>query len=474
MDIKEKFIFFVKKYNLFSAGQKILLGVSGGPDSLAMLHLFCKLKEEWDIKIAVAHLNHSLRKEADEEALFVEEKAKKYGIPFYIKKLKKDELQENSSSVEAAARKYRLDFFKKIIKNNNYHMLSLAHQKNDQVETVLLNFFRGTGLRGLSGISPQSRINGINIIHPLLGISRKEILFYCQKQNLNPKFDKSNEENIYSRNVIRNQILPTIKEKINPSVDDVICRNSALIKKEDQFLNKISDEMYIKSIKKKNKKEIVFDLDELLTNDQVIVWRIIRRAYKILNNDLVDLYYDHVVEVYSLIKEKKTGKSLDLPFDIKVMISYNKVIFSKNSDSKNAGDNKFEFKLKIPGKIKLNELQSIKAEFVDKEEVEFGQNKKICFCDFEKIKSPLYVRSRKNGDKFTPLGMEGSKKIKDFFIDEKVEKRNRDQIPIVADSGDNIVWIAGFRTSENVRINKNTIKVLKLKLINKEEKNGEE
>ncbi|RCW41163.1 MULTISPECIES: tRNA lysidine(34) synthetase TilS [unclassified Halanaerobium] len=473
MNIKEKFIFFVKKYNLVSSGQKILLGVSGGPDSLAMLHLFCELKEDWDIEIAVAHINHSLRKESDKEALFVEEKAKKYGIPFYIKKLKKGNLQKNSNSVEAAARKCRLEFFNEIIENNDYHILSLAHQKNDQVETVLFNFFRGTGLRGLSGISPQSRINGINIIHPLLEISRKEILLYCQKQNLNPKFDKSNEKNIYTRNVIRNQIIPIIKEKINPSVDDVICRNSALIKKEDQFLNQISDEMYIKSIKKKNKKEIVLDLDELLLNDQVIVWRIIRKAYKVLNNNLDDLYYDHVMEVYSLIKEKKTGKSLDLPFDIKVMISYNKVIFRKNLDSINPEDNKFKFKFKLLGEVRLNELQSIKAEFVDKEEVEFSRDKKICFCDFEKIKSPLYVRSRKDGDKFVPLGMEGSKKIKDFFIDEKVDKRNRDQIPIVADSEDNIVWVAGFRVSEKVRIDKNTTKVLKLKLINEGDKNAE-
>lgn len=464
MNVEEKFIEFVQSNDLLENAENILLGVSGGPDSLVMLELFFKYKKYFGINIAAAHLDHLFREESTSEADFVEKKAKSMGIDFHRKTLDVPKIVEKEKmSAESAARRERFKFFKDICLKFDYDLLALAHHRDDQVETVLLNIFRGSGLRGLCGIEKRLSLNGLEIIHPLLNLSKREIIEYCREHKLEPRIDKTNKENIYSRNIIRNKILPIIEEEINPSVRKVIARNADLIAEEEDFLDKSAENKFLRALVSSNEISLKLDLNILKEYDKVILRRVLRKAYQKLNNSLDDLYLDHILELEKLLSDTSTGRGIDLPADIKVYINYNELIFYKNDSLKEEG-----IKEKI--KLNLNKKQyfdygfTIVTDTAKAEEIEFSLDNNTAVLDLDKLILPLYFRSRRPGDSFVPLGMNGEKKIKDFLIDEKVSRFERDSIPIIIDAEDNIVWLAGFRISENYKVTDNTDKVLTIKI----------
>src|SRR6056297_3490586 len=228
--MKSRFKDFIEKNNLLNNCKSLLIAVSGGPDSLAMLNLFYKLSDDFEIKIAAAHLDHMFREESSAESDFVEKFARDKGIEFFRKSENLPELiKKQNISAEAAARKVRFNFFREIMNKYNYDLLALAHHRDDQAETVLLNLFRGTGLQGLSGIQPKAKLEGLKIIHPMLCFNKEKILDYCKEQELKPRFDSSNTKNIYSRNIIRNEIFPIVENSINDRAREVIARSSNII-----------------------------------------------------------------------------------------------------------------------------------------------------------------------------------------------------------------------------------------------------
>jgi tRNA(Ile)-lysidine synthase len=465
LNLEEKFIEFVQSNDLLKNTESILLGVSGGPDSLVMLELFFKFKNYFGINIAAAHLDHLFRVESTSEADFVEEKAKNMGLEFYRKKVDVPKIvEEEKMSAESAARRERFKFFREIYFKFGFDLLALAHHRDDQVETILLNIFRGSGLRGLSGIEKRLSLNDMEIIHPLLNLSKKEIIKYCSDHQLKPRIDKSNKENIYSRNIIRNKILPIVEEEINPSVRKVIARNADLIAEEENFLDKSAEKKFLKALISSNNKILKLDLNIIKKYDNVILRRILRKAYQQLNNSLDDLYLDHILELEKLLSNTSTGRGIDLPGDIKVIINYQELVFSKKGMIE-------EDLIKEKIKLNLNTKQyydygfTITTSVAEAEDIEFNLDNNTAVLDLDKLNLPLYFRSRKPGDSFVPLGMKGEKKIKDFLIDEKVPRYNRDSIPIIVDSEDNIVWLAGFRISENYKVTDNTNQVLVIKIL---------
>ncbi|ADO77857.1 tRNA lysidine(34) synthetase TilS [Halanaerobium praevalens] len=461
--MKARFKEFIQKNNLLLNSSRILLAVSGGPDSLAMLDLFDKLKEELKIEIAVAHLDHMFRKESKSEADFIERFAKKRGIQFFSKRVNLPQIiKTNKVSAEAAARQERFTFFKNIIAKENFDLLALAHHKGDQAETVLLNLFRGCGLKGLGGIELQAKFKELELIHPMLIFTKKEILAYCQQQKLSPSFDSSNQENIYSRNIIRNEILPLIEKKINPKVKEVIAKNSKLIASEAEFLEKLAKKKYKELLVKEKSTKIIIDFNSLLALDQVIQRRIYRQIYKRLNNNLDDLYLEHIFEIEKLIADKKTGRGVDIASGIRVEISYSNLIFSKGSQSKQKLENKI--KINLGQKIKINKKYSLKAKVVNEKDFAFVSDPKRAAFDYEKIDGPLFIRNRKAGDKLRPLGMKGQKKIKDILIDAKVPKYQRDQVPVIVDGNDNLLWLAPYKLSDKFKVTVKTDKILILEL----------
>lgn len=470
--LKNKFKHFIQQNKLLDNCEKLLLGVSGGPDSLAMLHLFFELREELGIEIAVAHLNHMFRSESDAEADFVKNYAKKLGISFYKKKVNLPKLiKKNKLSPEAAARQERFNFFKQIMSENNFEKLALGHHRDDQVETILLNLFRGSGLKGLSGIQKSLNYDKIKIIHPLLNFSKKELILYCRQNNLRARFDSSNKKNIYSRNIIRNKILPIVEKEINPGVRKVIEKNSEIISAENKFLEKLARQKYKKILITEKQNKIVIDFIKFKELDQVLQRRIYRHIYYKFNHDLENLYLDHIHEIEKLINDQQTGRGIDITAGIRVEISYSKLFFLKNKNLKTKKTKKT--KINLNSKLKINDDYNLIAKIKKKNNFSFNCDNYRAAFDFEKLKLPLSFRSREDGDKLIPLGMTGHKKVKDILIDLKIPRHQRNKVPVIVDAEDNIIWLAPYKLSAEFKITKKTKKILILKLKStKEDFNG--
>lgn len=471
--MENRFLNFISQNNLLSGSKKILLGVSGGPDSLTMLDLFNKLKVKLGIKIAAAHLDHNFRKESQAEAEFVKKLTLKLNIDFYSKSVNLPQIiKRKKNSPEAEARYQRFNFFEKIIKNNDFDCLALAHHSDDQAETVLLNLFRGSGLTGLTGIQPQSEYKALKIIHPLLDFSKEEILNYSRKNKLEAKFDSSNQKNIYSRNIIRNKIFPIIENEINENVKEVINRNSSLIKTEDDYLKEVALKNYKEILCSEKTNKITINFAEFKKINQVLQRRIYRHIYNQLNNDLNDFYLEHILEIEKLITDDKTGRGVDLAGDLRVEISYDKLIFLKKDLAKELSLEKKQ--LRTVGRTQINKKYFIESKIIKRKDFNFSNDPYQAAFDYQKIKFPLFIRQRKAGDKFIPLGMKGHKKVKDILIDKKVPRYQREQIPLVIDSEDEIIWLAPYRLAADFKITEKTEKILILKLNQLEDNNGTE
>ncbi len=459
-----KFKNYINKEKLVEKQDRLLLGISGGPDSLTMFDLFCRIKDEFSLEIQVFHLDHCFRKEAEQEAEFVAELCRERAVKAIIKKYNIPELIEKEGfSPEEAARKVRLQFMFQIIEKEKLDKIALAHNKDDLVETVFLHMFRGTALSGLTGIDPVSRIKGKKIIHPLLEISRSEIEKYCQYRNLKPIRDKSNKETIYTRNKIRHNIIPLIEKQINPGLKDNIFQMAKILREEDRYLEKEADreKKNIQIMKDENKIEL--SLPELKKLSPVIRRRIIKQVIFEIKNSPKDIYYHHYQAVEDLILNSDTGKKLDFIENISIIKLYEKIIIMKGTIDKYKED--YCYQLTIPCSIKLPDDKSIKVEYVDKENLKDQfKDPTVCFCDVSKVSLPLKVRNRNKGDRFQPLGMEGSKKIKDFFIDKKIPFYKRENIPLIVDNKNRIVWIAGLRMDDRFKITDTTNEIIKLKL----------
>jgi len=240
--MKQKILETIKKYNLIEAGDKIVIGVSGGPDSICLLHILNELKNELNFEIVVAHINHMIRKEADIETEYVKNFCDRLKIECYIKRIDVVKIANNlKRGTEETGRQIRYEFFEEVFKKTNSNKIATAHNNNDKVETILMNILRGSGSSGLKGIEP---IREEKFIRPLIETSRDEIEEYCKLNKLNPKIDKSNSENIYTRNKIRNIVIPYIKKEFNPNIIKTINRLSNVATEENEYLEKITEETF--------------------------------------------------------------------------------------------------------------------------------------------------------------------------------------------------------------------------------------
>ena len=240
--MKDKILQTIKKYNLIEKGDSIVIGVSGGPDSICLLNILNELKEELNFKIYVAHINHLIRKEADEETEYVKSLCKNIGVECFTKKIDVVKIaKESKMGTEEAGRKIRYDFFEKVLKNTDSNKIATAHNNNDKVETIIMNILRGSGISGLKGIEA---IRDQKYIRPLINTDRESIEKYCEENNLEPKIDETNKENIYTRNKVRNVVIPYIKKEFNQNIIKTINRLSIVATEENDYLMKITKQEY--------------------------------------------------------------------------------------------------------------------------------------------------------------------------------------------------------------------------------------
>lgn len=461
----KKVMSYIKDNNLIKSGDKVLVALSGGPDSVCLLNILYNLKAELNIEIGAAHLNHLLRdKDAFEDEEYVKTLCKSLDIPCFVKRVDINKYSKDKKmSSEMAGRDARYNFFDDIVKDEGYTKIATAHNANDQAETILFRLMRGSGIEGLCGI----KVRRDKIIRPILCLSRKEVEEYIEINNLKPRIDKTNFEKIYNRNKIRLDIIPYIKENFNEDIIQTLNRMSVLLQKDNEFIENSARSFYEKHCIEQSDYFII--KKEMFDNKEAVVTRVIRYALTNFSKTHYDFEMKHIYEICNLAKNN-SGKAIDLPNKIYAENIYGDIYIKERININN-----IDVKQEIV--VNKNEINGKKI-FFDNENIEFSvlkndsnldlnQNNFIKYFDFDKINDSISLRKRKNGDKIIPLGMKGSKKIKDLFIDMKVPKEERDCIPLLC-FDENISWIVGIRVSEEYKITNKTKNILRVIVERKE------
>lgn len=430
---------FIEEQKLFQPEQKVLLAISGGIDSMAMVHLF----QQANFNFSIAHCNFQLRgKDSDEDQLLVEEMANSYLSPFYLKSFETEEYaKKHGISIQMSARYLRRSWFDELVKNEGFDVIATAHHLNDSLETVLFNLAKGTGISGLKGILPKKE----KYIRPMMFASREMILKFVQANNIIWREDISNSSIKYHRNLLRLKVVPELK-KINPNLEETFSQSLEKIaaseriyrrvinRQKELLLEKTGEGVRIEKDRLKSIEEVRIILFEIL-EEYGFNYHQVKDILLVLNRQPGKSFYSHRYQLvvdrqYLFISKIKKDKKCE-------------VFIEHNTEKIDVFNNQLTF------------------EKVDTENVIFNKNKNIVFLDFEKLEFPLTIRKWKHGDRFQPLGMKHKKKLSDFMIDEKIPLNLKEQV-LALISGDNLVWIIGHRIDDRYKITRQTRKAYKI------------
>ena len=435
-----KFRNFVNKNKLIEKGDKVLLSFSGGPDSTALALLLKKLQKYIDFEITLFYFNHNLRDDSEEEERIVKDFAKRFEFKLFTKDLN---FNNRESNIEERAREIRYKELIKKAKEKGFTKIATAHTLDDQIETFLIRLIRGSGSKGLMAI-PLIRDN--IIVRPLLEIRKREILEYLKALGIGYVEDKTNRETKLLRNKVRNILIPLLEKSFNPAIVNILNNEIKILKTNESYIEenalKIKDEIIrgeklnIKLIKKEHPAIINF---------------LIREYIKDLRGSLRRITFSHI----RAISELKNGQKAFVP-DITLIREYDFILPYVPQKIKY-----YEYLIdKIPFKLHLNEIKKV-FELKTVEKIKDFDDWKRAHLDYDKIKFPIRIRKRREGDRYSPLGMGGkSKKIKDIFNDMKIPKRERDLMPVFTDTEGEILWVLGLRINEKFKVDSKTKRIL--------------
>jgi tRNA(Ile)-lysidine synthase len=444
----------IKKYSMLNPGDRVLVAVSGGPDSVCLLGVLQVLAKDLDLDLHVAHLDHMFRgKESADEALFVGELANKFGIPAIIEKFDVPAYcLERGLSPQEGAREVRYDFLQRTAVAIDASHIATGHTANDQAETFLMRLIRGAGASGLSAIPPVRE----NIIRPLIEATRDEVLEYLKKMGLAFVTDPSNAKPVYTRNRVRLEVLPVL-QSFNPRIVATLAAEAGQLRDEDEavegYCATLADSILVQ------KDNTVFvKRNEFNTLPPAFRRRLLKKAADLAGAASSELSRIQVDEAISFMSTARTGRTMDLPPGLTIGREYDRFVISAQS-----GTADFSEVIMIPGVTVISELRmeinTLVTDRLPEEQEDINYIWQALF-DYDKIGPFLAVRNRHPGDWFCPTGMGGkSKKIQDYFVNEKVPRRKRDLIPLLC-SGEDILWVVGMRTDERYLANAETIKVL--------------
>lgn len=467
---------------LIEKGEHIVIGLSGGPDSVCLFHILCQLRQEMDIQLHAVHINHGLRPgAADEDQNYVEVLCEKYEVPcqsfsFDVNRIAREE----GISSEDAGRQVRYRSFFEIAERITAEMggsvkIAVAQNMNDQAETILMRILRGTGTDGLCGIEylRTEKEDGV-IIRPLLDVSREEIEAYCRENCLHPQIDLTNLEPIYTRNKIRLELLPYLSKNFNTNIVMALNRLSKIAKEDKDYFEQRIDEIIAENVIFKEKDRARIPLDVLRKEHPAIRHRIIMRLFERIGLPK-DITASHLEQADRLLREGRTSSLTDFTAGFAMGIIYNSVEFYKKTDKKSID---FEYKINMGGITEIPELNAVIGvkilrrqdwEDLEGKEKKFNKGSSAWRLDFDKIKEsgqdPV-LRTRRQGDYIVPLGMQGRKKIQDFFVDQKYAREERARIPILC-LGSEVIWVAGSRISENYKVDDHTERIILLEYSSK-------
>ncbi|MBE9502932.1 MAG: tRNA lysidine(34) synthetase TilS [Proteobacteria bacterium] len=455
--IFEKFKEVVQKYGMLSGGETVVAGVSGGVDSTVLLHLLHCFMKAYGGSLVISHLNHGLRgQEADRDEAFVRSVAGKYGLPFKTRKVKlKDIAREKGLNLQDAGRKERYRFFADVIKEVKGDKIAVGHNADDQAETVMMRVIRGTGMKGLGGVPPARG----NIIRPLIDFDRQEIESYAQKEKIEYIEDSSNRDRKYMRNRIRHELIPQLKS-FNPNICRELGMLSSIARDVDSYLDDLA-RCALTNVRCENngkRKGIFLNRASFLSLPSSVKSKVIFHVLEELSGEGMGFFSTHILDVESLVGRGVSGASLNLPKRIKAVIEYENVHFYYHG--RVSDDISFSRPLNLSGITSLSaagiELKAEKVACCD----EMG-SKDAVFIDMDKVSHPLEVRNLINGDRLILKGMRGRKKLKDFFIDEKIPREMRTSIPLLI-SGGEILWVVGLRHCGNALADSESTNILKI------------
>ncbi|HHX77418.1 MAG TPA: tRNA lysidine(34) synthetase TilS [Firmicutes bacterium] len=456
---------FIKEHKLVSGGDKVLLAISGGPDSMALLEALFILSEELKISLHVVHLNHRFREEAQKEAEFVREKAQEKELPATILEYDVPGYRDiNRLSSQEAARQIRYRLFRKVALETGANRIAVAHHSDDQVETLLLNLIRGTGLEGLKGMQPERDWQGVSIIRPFLALTRKEIESYLAANNIESCLDKSNLKETYFRNKIRLRLLPLLEREYNPNLRKGLLTLSRIVAETEAYMDEKTEEALTAVAKPFSGEEgegLSLNRRDFLGLPLALQSRVLRKSLACLLPGLKGLSSRHIGSLRRLASGE-TGASINLAGGLKASLTYNAILITREAGKPRLFTPVF---LPVPGRVNLPALGlAMKAEILDQDKAPWPPDpKKEALLDYEAIRGAkrLLVRRRRPGDRFRPLGLAGSKKLKDYFIDKKIPRAKRDHFPLVMINED-IVWVAGLEIGDAYKIKPETKKILRL------------
>ena len=461
--MSQKVIDFIKQNSMFEKEDKVIVAFSGGPDSTCLIYILNELKEELGINLIGAHINHCLRgEESDKDEDYAKKTCESLNIDFYSKKIDIHKIsKEKNISCEMAGREVRYEFFEELMIKLSANKVALAHNANDQAETVLMRIMRGTGIEGMVGIKP---VRDKIFVRPILHLSRKEIEKYIEVNNISPRIDKSNLETLYARNKVRLDLIPYIEENFNKDIVKTLNRLSDIVKKDNEYLEGVSALEYKKHCEIGEKKVIINKKAFLL--HEAIISRIIRGALLAVNLNLYNFEKIHISSIIELQKHD-TGKNVMLPQNIIAQNCYGNMHIYTNSKAKETDNNQYTLSINEENFIEsLHKIVKIdvkpKTEFM-----EVNSNHYIKYFDYDKIEEPIIFRYRKDGDSFIPLGMKGNKKLKDLFMDLKIPKNKRSEVPLIC-FGNDIGWVVGYRVSEKFKVSKDTTNILQIRIESEE------
>lgn len=445
-----RFVQFIEENELIRENDKLVVGVSGGADSVCLLSLLCKYRKEKSLDITVVHINHMIRQEAGLDAEFVRNLCQKYELPFILKEYPVKELAKKCGmSTEEAGRKVRYDAFSEALGGEKGKIV-VAHNQNDLAETVLFHLFRGSGSVGLLGISPKNN----NIIRPILCFTRKEIEDYLEKNCINYCIDKTNLTDDYTRNKIRNHILPYVEEEIAKGSVSHVYNTSCLLRQQEEYIS-FQVQMEYENVILEDAGLTKCEIDKAKFDALHIFMkkRVLYRAIERLSGSKKDITSKHIESVLSLFK-KSGMKSVDLPYDLQAKTEYNKVILLRKKDQEEKSTYISSLK-----EAKGFTFQVFSAKMPDTIVPEKTYTK---WFDYDKINGSLVVRTRQKGDFFMVQSGQHKKSINRYFIDEKIPADKRDERLLLAD-GSHILWVIGKRISEYYKVSNETKNILEVK-----------
>ena len=445
----------------------MVVGVSGGPDSVCLLHILHSLADQLDINIHAVHINHMLRaEEALADEVFTTTLCKELGIPLSVVQVNVAELaKKRGMSIEEAGREARYHEFGRYAHNIGAAKIAVAHNRNDQAETVMLHIIRGAGTAGLAGMEYRRG----EVIRPLLNIARKEIELYCREAALSPRTDSSNLTGEFARNRVRLELFPYMNKSFGADITESLCKLSTHASDDNHYLEQHAVEAYEEALITKSTEMVSLKLEQLQKLHPAMLFRVLKQSVSDAAGSSKGIGSVHYRALIDLISTGRTGSRAELPGGIRAAVSYGTFKLFLDEIPQNQVVQKplpFAIGLVLPGITNVHELDAVvitsieESSLLDKY-IGIGYNSFVQFFDYESLKRGINIRNRQDGDVFKPIRSNGTKKLKEYFIDGKIPRELRDNIPLICIDNE-IVWVVGYKISDKFKVTENTKSILKI------------